>query len=227
VIDIVAKPDRAQQPMRVFLAVSLAAAGLFATMSVGEAAARADETCLAVMPPTVEGVQDSATEVAYAARDLLVSILNGPSTPVVPLDARLEALASDEARQKGCDRVLVARLTRKRSSGGGFFRRLVGQAGGVAAGQLPGGGIGGTVVRGVAVAGAHEVLELASSTRAKDEMRLTYRLASGDGRTVLKPRSVKIKATVDGEDLLTPLMQRAAESIASSVAAKRTGAGRP
>jgi hypothetical protein len=139
---------------------------------------------------------------------------------VVALDVRLASQAPAEAQQKGCGHVLTATLTRKRS-GGGMFGRILGQAGSSVAWQIPGGGVGAAVARGVAVAGAAAVSDLASATKAKDEMRLEYRVTSTDGREVIKPKNEKLKASVDREDLLTPLVQRASESIVAALSSSR------
>jgi hypothetical protein len=177
-------------------------------------------TCIAIALPAVQGVEGSAVEVGNAVRELFTSYLAGPAIRVVALDVRLASQAPAEAQQKGCGHVLTATLTRKRS-GGGMFGRILGQAGSSVAWQIPGGGVGAAVVRGVAVAGAAAVSDLASTTKAKDEMTLEYRVTSTDGRAVLKPKDEKLKASFDREDLLTPLVQRASESIVAALSSSR------
>lgn len=93
---------------------------------------------------------------------------------------------------------------------------MVGQAGTTAAWSLPGGGVGSAVARGAAVAASQTAAELAVSTKAKDEMRLEYRLAQTDGGPTFGPRTETAKAKVDGEDLLTPLVERVAEAVAAA-----------
>ncbi len=178
-------------------------------------------TCIAIALPAVQGVEGSAVDVGNAARDLFTSYLAGPAIQVTALETRLASQAPEEARQRGCGHVLIASLTKKRSGGGGMLGRVMGQAGSTVAWQIPGGGVGTAVARGVAVAGAQAVSELASTTKAKDEMKLEYRVTATDGRTVLKPKDEKLKASVDGEDLLTPLIQRASESIVAAVSSSR------
>ena len=56
----------------------------------------------------------------------------------------------------------------------------------------------------------------AASVHDKDEITLGYRLESGDGH-VLVEKTDQRKAKSDGEDLLTPLVQQAAEAIAGAV----------
>ena len=171
-------------------------------------------TCIAMALPTVKGADD-ATQLATAVRDLFTSFLQGPSIKVLALDARLALQATEEAKQKSCNQMLVASVTRKR--GGGGLGRAIAQAGSTAAWYTPVGGVGSAVARGAVIAGAQAASEIAATTKAKDELRLEYRLVSTDGRVVVKQKEEKVKASVDGEDLLTPLVQTVSESIASAV----------
>jgi hypothetical protein len=198
----------------------LTIAGSLAVAAVGTAQEQTG-VCIAIALPAVQGVEGSAVDVGGAVRELFTSYLAGPAIQVASLDARLPSQAPAEARQKGCGHVLTASLTRKRSGGGGVLGRVLGQAGSAVAWQIPGGGVGGAVARGVAVAGAAAVSDLASTTRAKDEMTLEYRVTSADGRSVLRPTDEKLKASSDGEDLLTPLVLRASESIAAALSSSR------
>ena len=172
--------------------------------------------CIAIGLPAVKGMEGNALEVGGAVRELLASFLNGASIRVTALEARLPSQELAEATQKACGALLVATLTRKRG-GGGLLGQVLGQAASTAAWQIPGGSAASSVARGVAIASAQAVSTVAYHTKAKDEMRLEFRITSTDGRPVLKPRSEEAKASVDGEDLLTPLVQKAAESIVAVV----------
>jgi hypothetical protein len=57
---------------------------------------------------------------------------------------------------------------------------------------------------------------MASSTKARDEMRLEYKLASLEGKAELA-KSATAKAAADGEDLLTPMVETAAKAIVAVV----------
>ena len=167
--------------------------------------------CVAIVLPSVQGVDGNSTDVAAGLRDLFVSYLNGPALRTVTLEARLPAQAAIEARQKGCERMLLTTMVRKRDTGSGLGSAL-GQAAGTAAWHLPY-GAGGTVARGAAIAGAQVAQGLATDTRRKDEVRLEYRVGTPDTVATTKPVSSKAKARADGEDLLTPLVERAAAEI--------------
>lgn len=178
--------------------------------------APADAVCLAIMPATVTGVE-SAAEAATAVQEVFVSLLSGPTLNPVALESRLKVQAAQEAKQKGCGYLITATVHRKRSGGGSALGRVVGQAAGQAAWYIPGGHTVGTgVARGLSIGAAQALSTMASSTRAKDEMQMEWALTVPAGATI-KSRSEKRKASSDGEDVLTPLVQRAAESIAELV----------
>jgi hypothetical protein len=174
--------------------------------------------CIAVVLPSVQGVEGDATAIGASLRDLFASFLKGPSLEVVRLESRLASHAFDEARLKQCPLVLTATMTRKRDGGGGghVLGNVIGQAGSSAAWGLPMGSVGAAAVRGATVATTQAIGELASSTKARDEVRLDYKLTAIDGKAVLVPKTDKAKAQADGEDLLTPMVERAAEAIVAA-----------
>jgi hypothetical protein len=197
-------------------ACTLVASTLSAQDSPPAAAPAPAGTCIAMALPTVKGAED-ATQMATAVRDLFTSYLQGPSIKMVALDARLAVQATEEAKQKSCNHMLVASVTRRRGGGGGALGRAIAQAGSTAAWYAPVGSVGTAVARGAVIAGAQAAADIATTTKAKDELRIEYRLVSTDGRVIVKPKEERAKASVDGEDLLTPLVQTVSESIASAV----------
>ena len=56
-------------------------------------------------------------------------------------------------------------------------------------------------------------MEMLQGAKSKDELRLEYRLQSASGRIQFGPKTETQKAIADGEDLLTPVVMRAAEAI--------------
>lgn len=196
------------------VAAALLVGGLPAAAGSQEAA----PACVAVVLPSVQGAEGSADAVASAVRDLFVSYLNGPALRTVAIEARLPAQAVIEARQKGCPQVLLTSVVLKRS-GGSRLGGVLGQAAGTAAWHaVPYGlGAGAAVARGAAVAGAQAASSLAADTRRKDEVRLEYRLGTTESVASARPVSLKAKAKADREDLLTPLVERAAQDVFSGV----------
>jgi hypothetical protein len=174
--------------------------------------------CIAIVMPSVDGVDDS-TAVAMSVRSLFQSYLTGPSLRSIPLDAKLSSQANEEAIQKQCTKVLTVSLSRKSGGNGRSKVATAAQAAGTAAGYIPGGGIAEIAVAGAEV-GAQAIGSLASSTRAKDEMRIEYRVTTVDGAVVMSPKTDSRKARANGEDIVTPLVERAANAIAFAVTLK-------
>jgi hypothetical protein len=183
-------------------------------------AAKTNTVCVAIVLPMIEGATGDAAALAESVRAVFTSYLTGPSLKALPLEARLSSQAAEEARQKDCVRILTVGMVLKRSGGGNALAGAVTRAAGTAAYYAPVSGAGGAIARGTAMAGAEAVASAATSTRAKDEMRMDYRVTSPDGATILAPKSEKAKAKADGEDLVTPLVAKAAAAVAAAVAGK-------
>lgn len=169
-------------------------------------------SCIALVMPTVHGVPGNAVDVAGGVRDLMVTYLTGPSVKVVPLEAKLPSQVGPEAQQKGCEPILFVTVTHK--SGGKGVMKALGQAAGSSAYYIPGGGtVGSATARAAGIVGAEAVSSMATNTKAKDEVHLEYRLQSASGHVLFGPKTETQKASVDGEDVLTPVVTRAAEAI--------------
>jgi hypothetical protein len=177
-----------------------------------------DAPCVAIVLPSVEGVDDS-TSVATSVRNLLQSYLTGPSLRSIALDSKLPSQANQEAIEKQCTKVLTVSLVRKAGGNGKSKVATAAQAAGTAAGYIPAGGLGEIAVAGAA-ASAQAIGSVASSTRAKDEMRIVYRVTTVDGAAVMAPRTDSRKAQSNGEDIVTPLVERAANAVAFAVTKK-------
>lgn len=175
-------------------------------------------SCIAIVLPSAKGAAGDATEFARSLRELFVSYLTGPSLRTITLDARLASQAVEEARQKECGYVLLTSIEKKQNDGSGWGRAL-GRAAGTAAWYgVPYGGTAATAAaRGAAVAGAQAISAMAETTKAKDEVTLEYRIGTLDTAMRATPKTEKAKAKSDGEDLLTPLVEKASEAIAATV----------
>src|SRR6478672_10098581 len=84
-----------------------AAAGARPGLDAQGGTAAQSPTCIAVPLPSMTGVPGRVEDVGNGVRDLFATYLTAPAFKIVPLDARLPALALDEARQKGCENVLI------------------------------------------------------------------------------------------------------------------------
>jgi hypothetical protein len=201
-----------------FVLIPLAAA--LSVAGANAASQKTAATCVALTVPSVQGVDGNATSFAVAVRDLFAMYLKGPSIRTESLESRLASQAVLEAREKRCGQMLLVTVERKRSSG--KASRILGQAAGIAVTRAPlGGGVTGAVASGATWAGGEAIYRFASEVRAKDELELSYRLGAPDAVERAKPVTSNAKAKSDGEDLLTPLVEKAANGIVTAATTSR------
>ena len=215
-------PERdLRHPGLMAMAVVVALAGSTSARASAQSLAATESgaaACVALVLPSLQGTDTAPA--AASLRELIASFLTGPSFRTILLEARLISQAFEEAHQQSCGHVLTTTFVRKRGGGSGLGR-VLGDAATGASWHVPyGSSTAGWVTRSAAVAGAHAAASIASNTRAKDEMRLEFRLSSNDG-TVVRDGQQGRKAKADGEDLITPLVEHLAETIAASIGRQR------
>ena len=179
--------------------------------------------CLA--PTKVEGSSNSAAA-ADATREIFTSFLAGPSLKTSPLQARLDAQVREEAKLAGCPFLLLTNIKHEqKQQGSGVLGRVA--AGVVQQGASEvvrgSGSTAGRIVGNAARGAASEAASnYASTVRNKDEMTLVFKLESSDGKVLVEGRD-KRTSKADGEDLLSPLVERAAERIFAAAAKQKGG----
>ena len=192
----------------------------FPPLVSASAEASADTTKICLAPATVESAVGNSVDAANAVRESFTSFLTGPSLAVQPLNARLQSQVREEAKGAGCRYLLLPTVKHEhKSGGGGLLGRMAGGAveqGAWRAGAAAGTTVGGVAAGAAAGAAGAAVNSYASSVRNKDELTLSYKLESAEGKALLD-KSEKRKAKSDGEDLLTPLVQHASEAVAGAV----------
>jgi hypothetical protein len=182
----------------------------------------AEKTTICLAPAAVQMPSGSSADGGTAVRESFASYLSGPTLAVTPLQARLASQAREEAKQASCRYVVYTSMKLEQNkSGGGLFGKIVGEAVQSSAYELrgrAGGSVAGRVVTSAAASAAAEAARnFASNVKTRDELTLDWRLESIDGGVVAK-NNTKAKASSDGQDLLTPMVERAAETIASAIA---------
>jgi len=181
------------------------------------------QICLA--PATVEAAPNGVDPVA-AVGAAFSTFLSGPSLAVQPLSSRLQSQARQEAKLGGCGFLLLTTVRHERKTGGGFLGKVAGgavqQGAWAVTGSVGGSTVGRVAAGAVAGAASSSINDYAMASRQKDELTLKYRLEDAGGK-VLAEGSDKRKAKADGEDLLTPAAQKAAEAIAEAAASAGTG----
>lgn len=178
--------------------------------------AQAAETQICLAPATAQAALGNSADVIGAVREQFTSFLTGPSVAVKPLESRLASQAREEARLSHCPYVLFPTIRHERK-GSGLLGRVAAGAIQSGAWEVAGRAPSSTtrVLAGTASAGAASY-SVYSQIRSRDVMNLEYRLESADGRVLLEKKDRR-NAGSDGEDLLTPLVQGAAEDIMSTL----------
>jgi hypothetical protein len=193
----------------------------FLPLASALAQAKPDTTRICLAPAHVETAIGNASEAVGAVRETFTTFLTGPTLQVRPLNARLESQVREEAKAAGCPYLLLPTVKHvRKTDGGGFLRRMAGGAveqGAWRAGAAAGSTVGGIAAGAAAGAAGVAANDYASSVRTKDELSLGYRLEAAGGK-VLLDKTEKRKAQSDGEDLLTPLVQNAAEAVVAVAA---------
>lgn len=165
-----------------------------------------------------EGVDGAM--MAAGVRDLVGQYLQGANIELVPLEAKLASAITEEAKEKECAYILNIAVTQKKSSGGfGMFKKIAP----VLASATPLAGIGGNVagqVAGQVAQGAlYSAANMSSNTKSKDAFTLEYALVPTAGGAAKLSNSLKAKANSDGEDVLSPMIEKLAEAILTATTA--------
>ena len=172
--------------------------------------------------PKVQLNSGDANQAAEALRNELASYLKAPNVEVIPLSARLAAAISDEARRSECDYVLYSSMSVKKGGGGSMFGRAIGNIAGSAAGHIPGGGSATTgAARSAAIGGVYTTAVIVSSIKARDEVSLEYKLEAINRERQGVANTAKAKASRDGENVVTGLVEKAASEVIATATKKQ------
>lgn len=160
----------------------------------------------------------SAADLGAAVQNTLADYLKSPNVELVQLDAKLPSQVDAEARQKECDFVVYANVSHKKGSGGGFggmFSKVVAPAvGQVGIGHT--GSTAGNVAGQVATTAVVNAGTMSANIKQKDELTLGVKVQATGGATTAASREFKSRAKSAGEDILTPVIEQAAQMILDS-----------
>ena len=161
----------------------------------------------------------SATDLAAAVQNTLSEYLKSPSVELVQLEAKLPSQIDAEARQKECDFVIYANISHKKGGGGGGFGGMFGKVVAPAVGQVGIGHTGsaaGNVAGQVATTAIVSAGTMSANVKQKDELTLDVKVQSPGNATPAASREFKSKAKSAGEDIITPVVEQAAQMILDS-----------
>jgi hypothetical protein len=171
---------------------------------------------IGIVQPRVQMSGADAAQSAEAVRNILAGYLQGPTIEVALLGARLPSQYRVEARQADCDFVLSTTLLHKRGGAAGAGSRALGALSGYAP-YVPGADYAKAAIVTTVLQTAQD---FAATIKARDDMSLAVKLETPDGGKPLIDTTQKRKAKSDGEDLLTPLVEGAAEAVGGAIAGR-------
>lgn len=155
----------------------------------------------------------NAAELAGAVQNTLAEYLKSPNVELVALEAKLPSAIDAEAKTKECDFIIYTNVSHKKGGGGGFgmFKKIAPSLGNVipVAGA---GSVAGVVAGQVTSTLIYTAAGMAANTKAKDEVSLDVKINSISGATTLA-KQYKQKAKGDGDDIITPVIEQAAQAI--------------
>ena len=157
----------------------------------------------------------NAQELAAAIQNTLGEYLKGSKVELVPLEAKLASAMVNEAKEKGCDYMLYAQVSHKKGGGGGFGKMFSAVAPMMSSVIPMAGGMGGAIAGSVVSTAVSTAASTSMNVKAKDEITLDIKLQKGD--TAAFAKQWKAKAKSEGEDIISPMIEQAAQGILDAV----------
>jgi hypothetical protein len=162
----------------------------------------------------------NAQDLAAAIKNSLVEYLKTPKIELVQLEAKLPSAIADEAKEKQCDYVIYVNVSHKKGGGGGGFGGMFGKVLAPAIGATGLGNTGstaGNIAGAVATRSIVSAGQMSSNVKSKDEITLDVKLVSSADDSSPLAKQYKAKAKSDGEDIISPIIEQAAQAILDSV----------
>lgn len=161
-----------------------------------------------------EGV--NAQELSAAVQNTLAEYLKMPNVEIVRLDAKLPSAIETEAKEKECDFLIYANVSHKKG-GGGLFGKTLGKLSETVAGRAYGSAD--TVGKATQIT-ILTAAEASGSVKAKDQITLEIKLIAAGSQSPVAAKQFQAKAKSDGEDIISQLVEQAAQMIVDASAKK-------
>lgn len=209
-----------QQGNRPSSALSQSVQKMAGNSSANTASAPAGDKKAGVIRIGLAGVKTGAVgegmnsaDLAAAIQNTLMQYLKTPNVEVIALEARLASVIDSEAKEKECDYVLFVNASHKKGGGGGFgmFSKVIAPAVG-ATGIGHTGSTAGNIAGQVATRAIVSAGSASESIKSKDEITLDVKMQQPGGASALA-KQYKKKASSNGEDIISPLVEQVAEAV--------------
>lgn len=158
-----------------------------------------------------------AADLAAAVERALAGRLKSQTVEMIRMDATMPTQIEAEAIQKECDYVIYTNVSHKKGGGGGFGGMLgkVSSAVAMAAEGGTGGGDGREASQGNATPAT-----VSAGVKSKDELTLDLRVQTSANASPVTARQFKAKAKSAGEDIISPVVEQAAQAVLAAASTK-------
>ncbi|MBV9301935.1 MAG: hypothetical protein JOY62_08695 [Acidobacteriaceae bacterium] len=171
-----------------------------------------------VMPKMQLGQGPQDPSAGEPMRNILAQYLTGPSIEVTSIGALLPQQIEAEATANRCDYLVYSSLTQKKSGGGlGFLKGASGMAGMIPMLGGASAAMGAVTAAATAATAAQQAASLSSGIRAKSEVVVAFHVKAAGSSSPVLSKSISAKATADGEDIISPLIEQEATAIMAQV----------
>ncbi|MFL6215915.1 MAG: DUF4412 domain-containing protein [Blastocatellia bacterium] len=153
----------------------------------------------------------NAAELAAAIRNSLAQSLKNPNVEVVMIEAASASQIDAEAKQKECDFIITASVEHKK--GGSKFGQFAPALSHVASLGGYSGSTAGAVAGEVASAAIITAASASANVKAKDQLTLDINVQAPANAVAVAEKQFKTKAQSNGEDIISPTAQQAAQAI--------------
>lgn len=169
-----------------------------------------------ILPQAAQGAS-SPSNAREELRNEWMQLFTGPNLEPVKINAGLPEQGLVEAKSLDCDYVVFSTLTQKTDNSGmkkfGLLR--------AASSMVPMAGMASSMA-GIAAATVAQTamttsIGMGSFVKAKQEVGLQYRMVSVNTLQSLLESSSSVKATQDGQDVITPMATQAAKAMYSKI----------
>jgi hypothetical protein len=174
-----------------------------------------------VMPKSQLGQGTQGPTAGEPLRVMLAEYLAGPSIEIVSIGALLPEQIEAESKVKLCDYLVYSSITQKKQTGGLSMLKNASSM----ANMIPMVGmmnsVSGAMAATTAATAAQQAATMSSAVKAKSDVILEYHVTAMGNPSPVLSNSLDAKANSDGEDVITPLVEKEATAIMTEVSKKR------
>jgi hypothetical protein len=173
------------------------------------------------MPKAQIGQAAQGPSAGEPVRVMLVQYLAGPSVETVAIAALLPDQIEAEAKDRQCDFLVYSSLSQKKQTGGMGFLKNASSLANMMPMVAMTNTVSGAIAASSATAAASQAASLSSGIKAKSDVVLEYHMNAVGNTSPVLNTTLDAKATADGEDVITPLVEKEATAIMAEVSKKR------